>query len=744
MLKEDGNGESAETNHKYNIKSAEILAKNAENMAISEAALIYEQLISTFPTSVKYWKLYVEAYMAAKNDEATKQLFSRCLLSCLQIPLWLCYIRFIKRSNEKRGSEGLDETRKAFDFMLSYVGTDIESGSVWMEYITFLKSIPITSQQEESQRMTSIRKIYQKAIITPTHHIEQIWKDYESFENSVSHQLAKGLISEYQPKFNSAKAVYREKKKYVDEIDWNMFAVPPTGSYKEQQYMLWKKFLAFEKGNPQRIDSASSNKRMIFTYEKCLLYLYHYPDIWYDFAMWHAKNGSIDSAAKVFQRAIKALPDSESLRYAYAELEESRCAIQMAKTIYEGLLSCGTSATSLAHIQYIRFLRRTEGVESARKYFLDARKLPDCTYHVYVAYALMTFSLDKDSKVAHNVFESGLTRFMHEPRYILDYVDFLCRLNDDRNVRALFERALSSHPKSYEIWNRFAQFEQTYGDLASMLKVEQRKNEALSSSGEDTTLDCSLHDVVARYSFMDLCPSSCRELDHLAQQKWLACNINKQDEKSALLDVDVSLGNISVGLNSNATTSTTTICPNVSKMVVYDPRRMQGFEHPLHPGAVIPSRLDNILKVIPPVLSSFVSNLPPVEGLPLSDPELLMSLLLQCNVPTGLGGKPTPSAQQLSRIPIPSTSELSGSSRTHPQPNGSSHGAHRKGPPLRKRKEPEKKEEDDTATVQSRPLPADLFRIRQIQRSRGISSSQTGSVSGGGSAFSGEMSGSIG
>lgn len=39
-----------------------------------------------------------------------------------------------------------------------------------------------------------------------------------------------------------------------------------------------------------------------------------------------------------------------------------------------------------------------------------------------------------------------------------------------------------------------------------------------------------------------------------------------------------------------------------------------GFEHPLHPGAVIPSRLDNILKVIPPVLSSFVSNLPPVEG----------------------------------------------------------------------------------------------------------------------------------
>lgn len=38
------------------------------------------------------------------------------------------------------------------------------------------------------------------------------------------------------------------------------------------------------------------------------MYLYHYPDIWYDYAMWHATNGSQDSANTVFQRAIKALP----------------------------------------------------------------------------------------------------------------------------------------------------------------------------------------------------------------------------------------------------------------------------------------------------------------------------------------------------------------------------------------------------------------------------------------------------
>lgn len=45
--------------------------------------------------------------------------------------------------------------------------------------------------QEESQRMTAVRKAYQRAIVTPTHHLEQLWKDYENFENSVSRALVR-------------------------------------------------------------------------------------------------------------------------------------------------------------------------------------------------------------------------------------------------------------------------------------------------------------------------------------------------------------------------------------------------------------------------------------------------------------------------------------------------------------------------------------------------------------------------
>lgn len=40
--------------------------------------------------------------------------------------------------------------------------------------------------------MTTVRKVYQKAILVPTNHVEQLWKDYENFENSVSRTLVIG------------------------------------------------------------------------------------------------------------------------------------------------------------------------------------------------------------------------------------------------------------------------------------------------------------------------------------------------------------------------------------------------------------------------------------------------------------------------------------------------------------------------------------------------------------------------
>ncbi|CAI9104386.1 OLC1v1003045C1 [Oldenlandia corymbosa var. corymbosa] len=739
------------TDNKYNVEAAELVANEALRLPISAAAPIYEQLLVTYPTAAKFWKQFVEAHMAVNNDDQIRQIFSRCLLNCLYVPLWQCYIRFIRKVNDKKGMEGHEEIRKAFDFMLNYVGSDIAAGPLWMEYITFLKSWPAHTAIEETQRMTAVRKAYQKAIVTPTSHIEQIWRDYENFENSVSRALAKGLVSEYQPKYNSARAVYKERKKYADEIDWNMLAVPPSGTSKEEaQWMAWKKLLNFERGNPQRIDNDLAVKHMAFTYEQCLMYLYHYPDIWYDYATWHAKNGSTNAAIKVFQRALKALPDSEMLKYAYAELEESCGHIEPAKKVYESLLGDDGNVPALSHIQFLRFLRRTEGAEAARKYFVDARKSPSCTYHVYVAYAMMAFCLDKDAKLAHTVFEAGMKRFMHEPSYILEYADFLARVNDDRNIRALFERALNLLPpeESVEIWNRFIEFEQTYGDLSSMLKVEQRRKEALTRADDDgeSALENSLQDIVSRYSFRDLWPCSSKDLDHLQQQEYLRKNITKKSEKVAPSDAVASAGKNSTEVPAGASSVKSVVRPDISRMNLYAPREKIGLNTPGQPAVpvILPSAVTtgsgtpnvvDIMKTLPPALASFIANLPAVEGPPL-DVDFVLSVCLESNVPPIPGRSVNPS--QIQAGPVPNTSNTGGPGKFKPTRDRNAG----------KRKEADR-QEDEAAIVQSQALPRDIFKIRQMRKARGGTgtNSQTGTGSasyGSASAFSGELSGSTG
>ncbi|KAI3866016.1 hypothetical protein MKW92_035278 [Papaver armeniacum] len=271
----------------------------------------------------------------------------------------------------------------------------------------------------------------------------------------------------------------------------------------------------------------------------------------------------------------------------YLPLRRDFYFVQPAKKIYESLFGDGVNASALPHIQFIRFLRRTEGVEAAHKYFLDARKSPNCRYHVFVAWHF----------VAHNVFEAGLKRFMHEPGYILDLTHYLS------------------------------------------IQVEQRRKEALSRTGEDgsSAFESSLRDVVSRYIFMDLWPCSSQDLDYLARQEWLVKNINKKAEKSILLNGVGSIGaeKGSAGLLNIAKTSTTSakvIYPDTSRMIIYDlgQKQVVAFDTtvpglPAASNSVIPApsaplaggtgttkalSLNEILKVLPLALVAFVTHFP--------------------------------------------------------------------------------------------------------------------------------------
>jgi cleavage stimulation factor subunit 3 len=79
-------------------------------MKIEEARVYYESFLSDYPTAGKYWKSYAEHEINEKNYDKAEKIFERCLMHCLNIDLWKCYLSYVKtiKSETKERNEIID------------------------------------------------------------------------------------------------------------------------------------------------------------------------------------------------------------------------------------------------------------------------------------------------------------------------------------------------------------------------------------------------------------------------------------------------------------------------------------------------------------------------------------------------------------------------------------------------------------------------------------------------------------
>jgi len=68
-----------------------------------------------------------------------------------------------------------EKMAQAYDFALDKMGLDISSFSLWNDYVKFLKGVEAAGSYAENQKITAIRKIYQRAVVNPMTNIEQLW-----------------------------------------------------------------------------------------------------------------------------------------------------------------------------------------------------------------------------------------------------------------------------------------------------------------------------------------------------------------------------------------------------------------------------------------------------------------------------------------------------------------------------------------------------------------------------------------
>lgn len=135
---------------------------------------------------------YTKMELDADAMYQVEQIFRRCLIEVPHVKLWSTYLDYVRRINNIN-TDTTGNARKvvlqSFDFVLKNVGMDRESGYLWQDYISFIKSGPGTlggTGWQDAQKMDDLRKAYQRAVIVPTRATNTIWLEYSSFETGLN------------------------------------------------------------------------------------------------------------------------------------------------------------------------------------------------------------------------------------------------------------------------------------------------------------------------------------------------------------------------------------------------------------------------------------------------------------------------------------------------------------------------------------------------------------------------------
>jgi len=178
-------------------------------------------------------------------------------------------------------SDCREKTAQAYDFALDKIGLDVLSYSIWVDYVNFLKSVEASGSFAENQKITAIRKVYQKGVMNPMLNIEQLWKDYCNFESLINPLIAKRMIDDRSKEFMTVRKIAKEYENVTRNLDRNSPSIPPQGTPEEiKQKQLWRRYIQWEKSNPLKSeDNSLIAKRVLFALEQSLLAMSTHVDI---------------------------------------------------------------------------------------------------------------------------------------------------------------------------------------------------------------------------------------------------------------------------------------------------------------------------------------------------------------------------------------------------------------------------------------------------------------------------------
>ncbi|TDL17626.1 Suf-domain-containing protein [Rickenella mellea] len=306
-----------------------------ESGDIDKIKQAYEAVLEKYPNTSSVQIAYLNHFLTNPTTfPYAESLFARFLRTSPSVDLWKFYIVYVRRVNS--GPATRDIVRKAYEFALSHVGQDKDSGEIWSDYIAFLKSGEASTTWEEQQKMDALRKVYHRAVQIPLENVEVLWKELDAFEMGLNKITAKKFLQDLTPSHMTARTNLRELRKHLAPL----FPPPPASNSTRPLLQLskkptfsnaeralvgsWRAYLKWEESNPLEIeDKGVLNARLQGVYRKAVVKMRFYPEIWYLAYIWTNGAGKQEEALGILKAGIEANPSSFLLNFAYAEHQES-------------------------------------------------------------------------------------------------------------------------------------------------------------------------------------------------------------------------------------------------------------------------------------------------------------------------------------------------------------------------------------------------------------------------------------
>ncbi|KJP85623.1 hypothetical protein AK88_04736 [Plasmodium fragile] len=373
------------------------LSRWYEFLELYQREEVYELFLLVFPRCTLYWTKYAELKVKKKEYTEAYKIYRRCIdANIYDLKLVFSFLYFTYHTSS------IHEYISFLFEGLKCVGTDIKSGTIWVELLYILIKInntnlilnndiqnllfdpfkiisskkrnegPLIPSEKEQAIFSStipnksgktvtytehytsdgkLRKFYHCWFNNPTKYLDKVWKNFCSYEKTMTDNFTVSSLAIYNTQYLNAKNAYRELCALYQELNLDRkfkidkkfkLIIPISRKYKVENGILlrrWEKIINFEKENPLKLSLPLVRKRIMYVYEQALVHLQFNADLWFSYFQFLLLSKKFNYAIRIMREAIEVyLPFDELLKLNFAYFFERHALINQAHFVYQLML----------------------------------------------------------------------------------------------------------------------------------------------------------------------------------------------------------------------------------------------------------------------------------------------------------------------------------------------------------------------------------------------------------------------